>query len=123
MFSSEGNKPVNKILQQRKKKRLCNCRAYNIGGVDSDHHIVCARFRFSVCINRDPKNQAKRVEWLESAEHQVLFSLELSNRFKALSLSNQERTVSQKYYHSLLKCIEQTAVDVLGVKQRANHPQ
>ena len=102
-----------------------NCRAYNTVNLESDHRIVCAHLRLSLRVSARPQKRCRQPLWgnITDPDVRATFETELENRFSALraesALTNSNM---QAYYDDLLACVEDTAITVLGEKQRTRQP-
>ena len=93
---------------------LRNCRAYNSVELDSDHRIVSIHLLTSLRSNtktacKRPKFNRKK---LQNPASKNEFQLELSNRFKALTLDDQSIDLSE--YESFEFTVRDVVEEVLG---------
>ena len=92
---------------------LRNCRAYNTASLESDHRMVSASVRLSLRSSVAKQPRRPRIDWKRLLEAGVSekFELELRNRYETLDDHSQLQT----RYDKLLNCVEEAAIQAVGV--------
>ena len=106
------------LINNKWVNSLRNCRAYNSVELDSDHRIVSILLATSLRTNKGKPCKRPRFNWqkLQDPGTREQFQLELSNRFQALSLTDDSLNITQRY-ESFETAVREVAEEVVGKKE------
>ena len=103
------------LINNKWKKSLWNCGAYNSVELNSDHRIVSIRLVCSLRTSRAQLCKSPKFNWkkLEDAATKEQFQLELYNRFEVLQCNNMSTPITERY-ESFENAVEEVAEKVVG---------
>ncbi|CAF0787781.1 unnamed protein product [Didymodactylos carnosus] len=117
------------LVTSKWRNSIRNCRAYNTMNVDSDHRVVCCKFKLRLRAIKKCSVTNIRYNYASLKYDMVKerFNMVLANRFEALqnvrandqpNLDKGEKVRIQNCYDTLIESIDATATEVLGRKKK-----
>ena len=103
------------LINNKWVNSLRNCRAYNSVELDSDHRIVSILLATSLRTRKGKPCKRSKFNWrkLQDPTTREEFQLELSNRFQALSMTDDSTNITERY-ESFETAVREVAEKVVG---------
>ena len=111
------------LINNKWVNSLRNCRAYNSVELDSDHRIVSILLATSLRTRKGKPCKRPKFNWrkLQDPTTREEFQLELSNRFQALSMTDDSTNITERY-ESFETAVREVAEKVVGKREPCGLP-
>ena len=111
------------LINNKWVNSLQNCRAYNSVELDSDHRIVSILLATSFRTRKGKPCKRPKFNWrkLQDPTTREEFQLELSNRFQALSMTDDSTNITERY-ESFETAVREVAEKVVGKREPCGLP-
>ncbi|CAF1120680.1 unnamed protein product [Didymodactylos carnosus] len=119
------------LVNSKWRNSVRNCRAYNTMNVDSDHRVVCCKFKLRLRATKKCSVTNIRYNYASLKNDRVneRFNKVLANRFEALqnvrandqpNLDKGEKVKIQSCYDTLIESIDAAATEVLERQKKSS---
>ena len=111
------------LINNKWVNSLRNCRAYNSVELDSDPRIVSILLATSLRTRKGKPCKRPKFNWrkLQDPTTREEFQLELSNRFQALSMTDDSTNITERY-ESFETAVREVAEKVVGKREPCGLP-